>query len=783
MSGDSFYERAARGEEVLSLLPRNIYLKAEKNASHSPSNMQIDKSLPPVNKQADPALNSKSVSAPAVATTASTAPTRTPSPSTQATANQPEPFAMDKLDPSIVRYLGANGKLAKHHAQFHQRTGQLQMAQAVLSALRESHILLAEAGTGTGKTFAYLIPALLNCHTTVISTGSKALQDQLVAADIPKLVKLMGLKDINFMVLKGFSNYLCLRRFKQAVHDNELTATERTRVEKFMAAEEAALLENPFSCSFADVNARFSSELVSKITIHRQRCLNKKCPYFGDNCFAHKARHYATQARIVVVNHALLFAALNAKNGKKPEKSNAEEVPTLFLPKFDALICDEAHMLPDYGRTFYSHEFDSVTVRAWLDNLQRELLDAKVAGREQYKKPCANLKQALHAAVEYLSAREGKHNFLYLKYQDFDAHTPKEQLQVNQGFRQLMVDIYTKMQAIKKLLRDTVQSTPEPFGNIATEFDDLMQALVMAMNCDEPQKNKMADDNHVCYATLTSDRFTFTIAPLEIGPYFNQELAALLKSKRGLVMTSATLSVRGSFDKFAWDIGAKGLDVRTLLVGSTFDYAKQAMLYLSPHFPDVKDLIRNQLLVQQLGPVMDAVPGGIFFLTTSYRSLQECAILLENYFGTRRKVLVQAGGSSNAQIMRAFKRDGHAVLVGTSSFWAGVDVPGQALMLVIIDKLPFASPVDPFERARADKFKAKGSNPFVTISLPEAIIALRQGVGRLIRSENDQGGLIICDPRVCTQRYGKMIIEALPPMHRCASLSSMEEFFKGLSVV
>ncbi len=809
----SFYAKAAAGEVDASLVPKNIYTQAvqeetealdleDESASSTELSLHarlsqalfgdaeafyieddikppavVSSGAPPVElQQTEPAEQQPNIVQPAA----------------------PEPPSPEGICDSIVHYLGQNGVLAHRYSHFHERRGQLQMAQQVLQTMRNCTLLLAEAGTGTGKTFAYLIPAIINGSKVVISTGSKALQDQLVNSDIPKLLQLMQRTNITYMGLKGFANYLCQRRFKQAVLGHELSDAELQRVQDFIAKEEAALLHNPYACTFGDVHAHFPQTLAQKLTIARQRCLGEKCPYAGDMCFALKARQYAAESQIVVINHALLFAAIGSRQLLDEDKQELrlqalsfEEIEAKaqagkfsehywFLPAFNTLICDEAHMLPDYGRTFYSHEFDSAVLTSWTDNLLRELKVEKVAGRRQFKDPCAQMLQALADAVDYLVAYEGKCTFLQLKYENYHSDTDKAQLTPNVQFRDLMAGLYAKMMRVKKLLKEQAELKQELFAKLSLELNEMMMTLALAMNCDEPSRNGMADDNHVCYATISLTRFIFTLAPIEIGPYFSKELAFMLHSKRSLVMTSATLSVHGSFAKFAWDIGAAGLKPQTLLVDSTFDYERQASLYLSADFPPVNDMTRNSILVQQLGPIMDAVPGGIFFLTTSHRSLQENAELLTAYFAGTRRVLIQAGGKSNARLMHDFKEDGHAVLVGTSSFWAGVDVPGQALMLVIIDKLPFASPVDPFEQARADKFKAQGGQPFIQISLPEAIIALRQGVGRLIRTEHDQGGLIICDPRICTARYGKMIVEALPPMHRCASLNAMKDFFKGL---
>lgn len=703
------------------------------------------------------------------------------------------------LDAEINGILAAGGMLSQRQQHYQERRGQLEMAHAVGHALIDSDLLLSEAGTGTGKTYAYLIPALLDGRSVVISTGSKALQDQLVNSDIPKLLQLLGMEDVTYIGLKGFGNYLCHRRTKQAVNFNELTREENTLVQRFIEREESILTSNPRGSSFGDVNAGLPPALAQKVTVSRQQCVGEKCEYYSDQCFPFKARHYAAESRIVVINHALLFAALASKcyytfDGVRIDEGGMEaeelekqlrqgliEPHYWFLPKFKALVCDEAHMLPEFGRTFYSLEFDSHSLEGWCHQANRELKGLQLAGRLNFQSLTQDLITALIKVRDYLLASgfEGRHNFLKFKYENYDTSMKKEELIVDQHFRGLMIKVWRCLSDIFKKMQDNKESSQEVMGMLIKELKDQISALVLVMRCDEIGPEGEKDDNHVCYASVDDRGFVFTYAPIEIGPYFMHDLKRLQCAHTGVCMTSATLSVNSSFKKFSFDIGAAGLNPKTLIVPSAFDYERQACLYISGSFPPVGDEKRNELMLNQLYPVMDAVKGGIFLLTTSHKSLQECAQLLNLHFGSRRLVLAQAGGKSNARIMREFKEDGHAVLVGTASFWAGVDVPGRALSLVIIDKLPFASPADPFEEARYNKLKQQGGSPFAHISLPEAIIALRQGVGRLIRSETDEGGLIICDPRIVENKtYSSRILKALPPMHRCQSLEEMRQFFQ-----
>lgn len=711
---------------------------------------------------------------------------------------------LNQLQARIDEILSSGGLLSRRQPHFKERPGQLQMARQVCAALHSHELLIAEAGTGTGKTFAYLIPALLEGRSVVISTGSKALQDQLVQVDIPNLLRLLGLEGTSFMGLKGFGNYLCHRRWRQAVLSGEINKAEQDLVERFAQKVENELMTAPEYSSFGDVNAALPMSLASRLTISRSQCLGDKCSYCADQCFPFKARHYAARSQIVVINHALLFAALSShgyedaggqfvdartlpEDQLQPKLASGElRLHFWFLPDFQALICDEAHMLPDFGRNFYARQFDAQTLNSWSRQLNRELEQLKFEGRLEFKKLSDELQHALQLTREYLERFAGRHNFLELLFENYDDNLRYQPapLQLNQQFRGYMVDLYRILVNLDKKLESNKSTAPEVMEMLQTELRSQLTALVELMQSGRPGQGRGQgqDRSRVCVAEVGPHGFTFSSIPLEIGPYFEQDLKKLLTAGTGITLTSATLSVSGDFKKFAADIGAQFLPHQTLIVPSSFDYASQACLYVSDRFPAVEDEERNAKLVSGLQPVIEAVPGGIFVLTTSHRSLQELSELLTERFGSQRLVLAQAGGRSNAQIMQEFKRDGRAILIGTSSFWAGVDVPGQALSLVIIDKLPFASPADPFARARCRRLEEQGGSPFAHITLPEAIIALRQGAGRLIRSESDSGGLIICDPRLVTQRtYSSRFLRALPPMHRCRSLREMIAFINRTS--
>lgn len=711
---------------------------------------------------------------------------------------------LNQLHARVDKILAAGGLLAGKQQHFKERPGQLQMAHQVCTTLHSQELLIAEAGTGTGKTFAYLIPALLEGRSVVISTGSKALQDQLVQVDIPNLLRLLNMEGTTFMGLKGFGNYLCHRRWEQAVLSREIkNPAEKDLVESFEQRVVNELNTDPYHSSFGDVNAALPGHLAAKLTISRNQCLGEKCRYYADTCFPFRARSYAAQSQIVVINHALLFAslashgyedaggqittdtsALSAEQLQQQLESGELKLHFWFLPDFQALICDEAHMLPEFGRNFYAKQFSSQTLKTWAQQLNRELEQMEFAGRLEFEKLSAELQEKLRLALEYLRRFDGRHNFLELLFDNYDDKLRQQRypLQLNKQFRGYMVDLYRVMVSLYKKLESN-KSAAEVLEILQAELLSQMTVLVELMQSGRPAaaQAQTQSSNRVCVSEVGEHGFAFSSMPLDIGPYFEQDLRKLQAAGTGIIMTSATLSVSGDFGKFAADIGAQNLPHQTLIVPGSFDYGRQAYMYVSSSFPPVDDEERNAKLVDGLQQVIEAVPGGIFVLTTSHRSLQELTALLKDRFANKRLVLAQAGGRSNAQIMQEFRKDGRAILIGTSSFWAGVDVPGQALSLVIIDKLPFASPADPFEKARCRRMEEQGGNPFAHITLPEAIIALRQGAGRLIRSESDSGGLIICDPRLVTQKYSSRFLRALPPMHRCSSLREMIAFINRTS--
>lgn len=672
---------------------------------------------------------------------------------------------------AVEEVFSKDGPFAQNIPDYVTRDGQVDMAKAVSKSIKDSHLLVAEAGTGTGKTFAYLVPALLAKKKIVISTASKALQDQIIINDIPRLIKILGIKSVQYMVLKGFSNYLCMRKYDE-VKKISLSATDAKNIDKIINEERALIEKKDQDCSFCEVNSRFSNTIVSKITCSTKECEFNKCPYFKD-CFPRLARERATECNLVVINHALFFSSIQME---------IKGLPSL-LPPYDILIFDEAHSLPEVGRSYFSKEFKTNDINSLKNDFDKTVKKLKNFPKQVSDNLFENLTNKVNALKKYLEENLienakliDKINVLKLKYQNFDEN--KEINTINAIFRNVMGDIYLALRNLHGYIIRNKDFSDE-FESQIMRLDDLMDTIKSVMVVDKDKNGVDNPKDQVAWVERQSHEFSLTVCPLEIGLEMGSKLRSILEKNDSVIMTSATLSVNNNFNKFIFDVSANLItdQIKTLIIPSFFNYNQNSLLYLSKTFPDVKDPMRIAKIIDALTPAINAVKGGIFFLTTSYKALHEAGAILKERFKDKRKIFVQ-GSFSNKFLMDNFKKDGHAILVGTSSFWEGVDVPGNALSMVIIDKIPFASPGDPLVEARAKLVEKKGLSSFRQIYIPEAVIALRQGVGRLIRKEHDTGAMIICDPRLLCSNYGNIFIQSLPDMQRCDNVDDLVKFLQ-----
>ena len=722
-----------------------------------------------------------------------------------APSREPLPEGPSALLAPPSEFLGPGGRFEREIKGFVPRAGQLRLSEAASKALSGGTILIAEAGTGTGKTYAYLLPALLLGKCTVISTASKALQDQLIKKDLPRMARLLGLRQARYMALKGFGNYLCIKRLVEECDKAGVPSGEGgsqgslalpdgggagsgarrelellQRLVSIKAGTEKEIQGGAEGCLFAEINSLFPQDVVLRFNCDRNLCPGRKCPY-RDRCFAYAARRNAAGCNVVVVNHALFFADAQI------ESPFDLQSPCLMLPKYKAIVFDEAHELPESGRAHLGQEASSRGLRSLCDVLLQVVRSNQGAApfAAEAEKAGNAVREASRALHDYMRQKgDGAHDFLEYRFEDFDEDET-DPMHVYQApshqFRDLVAGLYKAVQEASKFIDGVKLADEEAFGSIQKQFKGALEAIAGLMTLNSPKSDLRG--THAGSAQVSPRGFTLRLTPLEISKFMGQFLKGCTTAGIGVVMTSATLSVAGDFAKFRRDVGAPSDGVEELAVASPFDYASHAALLVSRSFPDPSDKFRDDKILDALDPVIRATDGGIFYLTTSLSALKHAAQVLEARYGMERKVLSQNSGLSNTRLLEQFRRDGRAILVGTSSFWAGVDVQGRALSLVIIDKLPFAAPGDPVTRARCNLYDARAGKSkahFMGISVPEAVIELRQGVGRLIRHEDDRGALVICDPRIVSKGYGSVFLHSLPPVKMLSNPSELRAFMSSI---
>ncbi len=622
-----------------------------------------------------------------------------------------------------------DGPLAKAISGFQVREQQQDMLCAVGDAINSNSAAVIEAGTGVGKTFAYLVPAIASGGRVIVSTGTKTLQDQLFNKDLP-LVKKALKTDTSIALLKGRANYLCTHRLGLARSDGRFDDRRSlSYLQRITDWEPMTYAGDVSELSSVPRDA----EIWQQVTSTADNCLGTDCPDY-DTCFVVKARREAQEADVVVVNHHLFFADLALKDEGFGE----------LLPSANAVILDEAHQLPEIASTFFSETLSSRQLLEFArDTLAESLSNASDMGqlRDELNK-LEKCVMDLRLAMDKPGLREP-----WYKIKDKPA-------------------IQQEMQNLDVILSDLV-----PMLKIAAERSKGLESCFERVQI---QKQRLDNLNNPkagtvqWYETYTRS-FSLVSTPLDISETFKKHLESWTCA---WILTSATLAVGKKFDHFTRRIGMESPS--ELLLDSPFDYWHNALLYAPPDMPEPQNVDFVPALVEASIPVINAAEGRTFMLFTSYRALNEAAVLLKDEIDY--PILVQ-GESSQADMIKKFRKLGNAVLLGTSSFWEGVDVRGDTLSCVIIDKLPFASPGDPVLEARIKSIRESGGNPFGEYQLPQAVIALKQGVGRLIRDDNDKGVLMICDPRLRTKSYGSTFLESLPRVPRTSKQEVVERFF------
>ncbi|HZW17319.1 MAG TPA: ATP-dependent DNA helicase [Luteimonas sp.] len=638
--------------------------------------------------------------------------------------------------------LAEGGTLATQIPAFAPRPAQQDLSAAVADALDARGTLLAEAGTGTGKTFAYLVPALLSGLKTIISTGTRALQDQLYHRDLPRVRDALGV-GIKTALLKGRANYLCLYRMERAKGESRFSSREqighfqrivawggRTRVGDL--AELDGLPDD--------------SPLLPMVTSTAENCLGSECPFWSD-CFVVQARQRAQNADVVVVNHHLLLADLALKQEGFGE----------ILPGAQAFVVDEAHQLPDLAAQFFG---ESLSARPLVELGRDALAECKdvegsLAVVQQPARDLEHATRALRAAMEGLPARGTRFHALQ------DA-----------GVREGLDELSQALSRLAAALAPLREAAPG-FEACHVRAQDQL-ARVARWQVERDLDGELDDasgggpDDDVRWYELSPRGFRLQRTPLDVSAPLRAHREA---SRAAWVFTSATLAVDGRFDHIATRLGLEGQ--HELLAPSPFDWARQALCYLPPRLPQPSARDYTAAIADALLPVLHASHGRAFVLFASHRALREAAGILQ---GGPWPLFVQ-GQAPRAQLLQRFRESGNGVLLGAASFREGVDVAGDALSVVVIDKLPFAAPDDPVFEARLDAIRRAGGNPFRDEQLPQAVIALKQGVGRLIRTETDRGVLVLCDPRLLGKSYGKLFLDSMPPFPKTRDVADVEAFF------
>ncbi|HXG29519.1 MAG TPA: ATP-dependent DNA helicase [Nevskiales bacterium] len=633
------------------------------------------------------------------------------------------------------RLFGPEGPLAKRLEGFQPRSGQAAMAEAVASAIENLDCLIVEAGTGTGKTLAYLVPALLSGRKLLISTGTKALQEQLFDKDLPVARAALDLP-VRVALLKGRANYLCLHRLDLAQQQGR--ARPPAQLSQLRRIREWSVRTH--SGDLAEIgDIADGSPIWPQVSSTADNCLGSECPRLAD-CHPLRARRQALEADVVVVNHHLFFADLAVKQGGFGE----------LLPQADAVILDEAHQVPEIASLFFS---TGLSARQ-LDDLARDIrAEYAVTGSDTPElELCLRENEAAIRHLDQVLGPQPTRAAWSAALESAEAAQALERL------RAKLADLETQLEAL----------APRTLG--------LASCYLRCKACIERLDSLVAGSRGVVrWVEKFAQGFALNATPLDIAGRFRQLMEA---HPAAWIFTSATLAVKQGFEHFSARLGLE--EPRTLVLDSPFDYRRNALLYIPRGLPDPAAPDYTQAVVQAALPLIHASEGGAFLLCTSHRALQEAAALLRPQLGSL-PLLVQ-GESGRGELLARFRAAGNAVLIGTSSFWEGVDVRGTALRLVIIDKLPFGSPGEPVLQARLEALREQGEDPFRSHQLPQAVIALKQGAGRLIRDATDRGVLMLCDPRLLSRPYGKTFLGSLPPMPLSHDLQRACDFFRQQAV-
>lgn len=625
----------------------------------------------------------------------------------------------------------ADGRLAKAVSGYQPRQAQVTLAKEFQQAIEQKELLIAEAGTGTGKTFAYLLPAVLSGKKVTISTGTKNLQEQLYHKDLP-LVKQVAGKNIKSALLKGRSNYLCLNRYKlhkahPNLEDKQLYKDLR-EVEKWVPRTQNGDIGEIIAIAE-------DSRAKPLVTSTVDNCLGRECPDYED-CYLVKARKNAQDADLVVINHHLYFADVAVKDTGFGE----------ILPDSDVVVFDEAHQIPDIACEYFGEQLST-----------RQLTDLAKDIETLYRTEFKDTKQLGKASEQLIKAcRDFRLVF---------ANTPEKGNWREKGQQP---EINAELQTLIKTLDFLYQVLKSNLSR-SKDLDNCFERTTQAKNKLDQLIVWDTEDVSLWYETSVR-HVSLNLTPLTIANRFSR---LRTDKQQSWLMTSATLSVDGKFDHFTRILGLN--EYHSLELESPFDYYNQSILCIPRYLPEPSDRSAIEAMLKVAEQLIDASRGRCFLLFTSYRVMNLVASALKKRIPN--PIFVQ-GETPKRQLLEKYLNEPDPVLLATGSFWEGVDVRGDALKCVLIDKLPFAAPDDPLTEARIENCRRKGYNPFRQIQIPKAVITLKQGAGRLIRDVKDEGVLVICDPRLVSQSYGETFLASLPKMRRTRDLKQALNFLK-----
>ena len=632
---------------------------------------------------------------------------------------------------SLAQIFGPGGWLARHHPHYEHRPAQLEMAEEVAAALENRRHLIAEAGTGTGKTLAYLVPIILSGRRVVISTGTKNLQEQLFAKDLPFLKKLFP--DVRATLMKGRSNYLCRQKLYDlerqpalaGMDEVEQYAQIRKWEERTRTGDRAELTGLPDT-----------SPLWSRIDARREACTGQKCAQF-ERCFITLMHQRAAEADVIIVNHHLFFADLALKQSEFSS----------LLPEYAAVVFDEAHDVEDVATLYFGIQFSNYRVEELARDTDQtlRLKDLRVPAVQE---AVGELRRRAELFFSLFPSTEGRFSF----------DNREEFLEGNRAAYGSLLNAHLRLETELK----RIPERPEEINNLARRAAELRATLEMVV--------EGRDRNFVFWWEQRGRGLFLEASPIDVSPILRERLFEKVDS---VILTSATLAVSGTFDYLKRRLGVDHASEH--VYPSHFDFLHQALLYTPLHLPDPRDSDFSRRASDEVVEILRATRGRAFVLFTSHQQMRETYDRVRPRL--RYPMLIQ-GQAPRTVLLDRFRATTHAVLFATSSFWQGVDVQGEQLSAVIIDRLPFAVPTDPVVAARIRQLNEDGGNAFIEYQVPQAVIALKQGFGRLIRSQNDWGVLAILDRRLVRKQYGRQFFESLPDYGRTTQLQEVKEFMR-----